>query len=175
MRSKVLSAIVLAVAVSALAANNIQPLNTRLGLWEVTTTTTTQGAMPIPDGLLARMTPEQRVRMEERMKAGSAGKIKTLVRKECMTKEKQEKNEAFTADGEKGCTVVVLTSNSSKLEMKRTCNREGMNIEGTFQVEALSPESVKGKIHAVMTGTNTMTISSNFTGKWIAPACEQTR
>jgi hypothetical protein len=175
MRNKILSAVVLAVAVSALAASKIEPLNVKLGLWEVTTTITSQGAMPIPDSMLAKMTPEQRARMEERMKASSAGTTHTTVRKECLTKEKQEKNEAFTAENEKGCTVAVLTSNSSKLEMKRTCNGEGIKSEGTIQVEVLSPESVEGKTHVEMTGSNTMRINGNFTGKWIASACGQTR
>lgn len=175
MRSKILAVLAVVLAASALAADKLQPLNVRLGLWEVTTTMTSQGAMPIPAELLARMTPEQRARMEERMKAGSAGKTKTTTRKECMTKEKQEKNEAFTAENEKGCRVAVLTSNSNQLEMKRTCNGEGVKSEGTIQVEALSPESVEGKTHIMMTGSNTMSINGNFTGKWIAPACGQTR
>ena len=175
MRSKILAVLAVALSVSGLAAVKSQPLNIRLGLWEVSTTMTSQGGMPIPAELLARMTPEQRARMEERMKAGSAGKTKTTTRKECMTKEKQEKNEAFTAENEKVCTVAVLTSNSSKLEMKRTCNGEGIKSEGTIQVEVLSPESVEGKTHIVMTGSNTMSINGNFTGKWIATACGQTR
>jgi hypothetical protein len=176
MRNNILAALLLAFAVSAFAANKIQPLNARLGLWEVTTTITSQGAMPIPAEFLARLTPEQRAKVEERMKANSAGTTKTTTHKKCMTKEKEEKAETFTDDDNKSCTVTVLTSTSTKLEMKRVCKGEALSGEGTIHVEAPSPESVKGTTHAVMTGNNnTMHIDGTFTGKWIGSACGETR
>lgn len=170
MRSKVLSAVVLALAASALAASKIQPLNVKPGLWEVTTTITTQGAMPIPDGLLARMTPEQRARMEERMKASSAGAAHTTVRKECLTKEEQQKSEVFT-DNDRTCKPTILTSTSTRLEAKTVCNAEGINAEGSIQVEALNPENVRGTSHAVMTGNHDMKVDGKLTSKWLGPDC----
>ena len=50
-------------------ADNRPSLNLKIGLWEVTTTVTTSEEMPIPAGLLEKLTPAQRARVEERMKA----------------------------------------------------------------------------------------------------------
>src|SRR5882724_1490051 len=54
------------------AGGKFQPLDVKTGLWETTTTNTHSGEMPLPAELLDRLTPEQRARMEARMKANSA-------------------------------------------------------------------------------------------------------
>jgi hypothetical protein len=61
----VLLGIVLLLSLTVMAADKIQPLNVKLGLWETTHTTTTSGQMPIPPEMLAKLTPEQRAKMEE--------------------------------------------------------------------------------------------------------------
>ena len=55
----------------------LQPLNIKPGLWEQTVNTTIAGEMPISTEMLNRLTPEQRARMEERMKANSAAHTHT--------------------------------------------------------------------------------------------------
>jgi hypothetical protein len=45
---------------AAWAADNVQPLDVKLGLWESTTTMEHSGAPPIPAEVLARLSPEQR-------------------------------------------------------------------------------------------------------------------
>lgn len=45
-----------------------QPLNIKTGLWETTSTLKMSGDMPIPAGMLDKLTPEQRARLDERMK-----------------------------------------------------------------------------------------------------------
>jgi Protein of unknown function (DUF3617) len=47
--------------------------NIKPGLWEVTTNPKMSGQMPIPEEQLAKMTPEQRARLQAAMQAG-AGK-----------------------------------------------------------------------------------------------------
>ena len=68
-----------------------QPLNVKPGFWESTRTWTTSGQMPIPAGMLDRLTPEQRARFEERIKANSSAKTHTDDDKHCVTKEDLEK------------------------------------------------------------------------------------
>jgi hypothetical protein len=108
--------------------------------------------------------------MEERMKVSSGGSTKTTTRKKCMAKEKQAKREAFI-DNDRACKVTILSSTSTRLEAKTTCNTQGMNAEGTIEVEALSPESVQGTNHAVLTGNHTMHVDGKFTSKWLGSAC----
>ena len=87
----ILAGLVMLSSVAVWAADKLQPLNVKAGLWETTTTRITNGEMPIPAEFLARLTPEQRGKMEARMKANSAEKTKTNTSKSCMSKEKLEK------------------------------------------------------------------------------------
>src|SRR5947209_10843389 len=132
------------------AADKVQPLNVKTGLWETTRTTNTSGQMPIPPELMARLTPEQRAKMEDRMKANSAEKSRTDTSKSCLTKEKLEK--APFSDEQKECTRTIVSSTSSQAEVKFECDMQGMKANGTVHVEALNPESVKGSAQATMTG-----------------------
>jgi hypothetical protein len=154
-----------------LAAGEVKPLDIKVGLWEVTTTVTTSGQMPLPPDLMSKLTPEQRSKMEERMKAQSGGKSKTTTRKECITKEKLQEGTAF-GEEKKSCTRNVITSTSSKTDMRVECTEQGIKTDGTFQVEALSAESVKGSAHVkTFDSGHTMNVNSTYAGKWIGGTC----
>jgi hypothetical protein len=171
MRTKILLGLMFTLALPAWVTDKVQPLNVKLGLWETTTTVASSGEMPIPPDLLAKLTPEQRAKMEERMKARSAGQARTTTRKSCLTKEQLDKALAFGED-RKSCTRTVITSTSSKLGVRFECAEQGMKVEGTVQVEALSPENVEGSVHMTGAGSgHTMNTTSNFTSKWLGPAC----
>jgi len=162
----ILAALVMLSSVTVWAADKLQPLNVKTGLWETTTTRITSGEIPIPAGL----TPEQRAKMEARMKANSAEKTKTNTSKSCMTKEKLEK--APFSDEQKECTRTIVTSTSSKAEVRFTCDQADTKVNGTINVEALNPENVKGSGNATMTGGgHTMTTSGTFTSKWLGSDC----
>ncbi len=165
----VLLGLVLVLSVAVMAADKIQPLNVKLGLWETTHTTTRSGEMPIPPEMLAKLTPEQRAKMEERMKANSAGRTTTSTSKSCLTKEKLEK--APFSDREKECSPTILTSTTSKAVVKFTCDMSGMKMSGTINVEALNPESVKGSAQTTASGNHTMNVNATFTSKWLGPSC----
>ena len=153
------------------AENKVQPLNVRVGLWEVTTTVASNGQMPIPADLLARLTPEQRARMEERLKANSSGKTRTTTHKNCLTKEKLDRGETFSEE-RKTCTETLVTSTSSTVEVRVVCENQGVKSNGTLHIDALNPENVKGSMHMVASGgDHSMNMSSTFTGKWIASSC----
>src|SRR5690242_9544509 len=51
------------------AATKMQPLNVKPGLWETTVTYSMAGELPMSPEMLKKMTPEQRARLEEAMKA----------------------------------------------------------------------------------------------------------
>jgi hypothetical protein len=153
------------------AAGGIKALDVKLGLWEVTNTLQTSGMPPvsIPPDALAKMTSEQRARVEEMMKGSGSGRPTT--RKSCMTREKMNKQEMF-GDDQKSCTRTVVTSSSSKVEMQLQCAMDGTKTNGTFRVEAMNSENVKGSMQMATTGGDrTMNMNSNFTAKWLAPDC----
>jgi hypothetical protein len=105
------------------------------------------------------------------MEAMMKGAPSTSVRKECITKEKLEKYSAFDAN-RGNCTRTVITSTAGKLEMKFHCEEKQSSSDGTFLVEAMGSDSVKGTMHSV-TNNNGRTMNMDFTinSKYLGPSC----
>lgn len=157
------------------AADRVQPLDIKTGLWEITTTNLMSGMPPIPPETLARMTPEQRARFEESMKATMSGKPKTTTRKDCVTREKLNKDYLF-GEERKQCTRTVITASSSKTEMKMQCQEENMKMDGTVRMEVLSSEQVKGTVKMMATGSGrTMNVDVDFNARYLGPVCGDTK
>ena len=154
----------------AFAAETIHPLDVKLGLWEITHVSKMSGLPPIPPEMLAKMTPEQRAKFEQAMGTGpNAGK--PTVREHCVTKEDLNKQNAFGNDT-KSCTRTVVTSTSSKMELRLECAEKDSQSKGTFRVEAVNPELVKGSVQMVTnSGDKTMNVDSTFTARWIGSDC----
>jgi uncharacterized protein DUF3617 len=169
MRTKILLVVLFSAVTVAWAAQKIEPLNVKLGLWEMTMTTRTIGEMPIPAESLSKLSPEQRAKLEERMKARSAGTAQTHTYKTCLTKEKVTSNPF--AD-KKNCTSTILTSTSSKIALKVQCTEQEVQMGGNLEFEALNTENVKGSGRMAATGgDHTMNVDATYTGKWIGSAC----
>jgi hypothetical protein len=159
-------------SISAFAADKIQSLNLKVGLWEVTHTTSLTGTPPIPPEMLAKMTPEQRAKFEERMKARAAAPPKTHTEKSCITQKDLDKDTLFSDDDDKSCTRSVISSTNTKLEMRVECQEDGTKRTGSFKLEAATPESVKGSMQMVASNDEqAMNINSTFTAKWVGAAC----
>ena len=155
------------------AADDLKPLDVKLGLWETTSSVQTSGMPPvnIPPDALARMTPDQRAKMEAMMKSQGSGSPRTTTAKTCMTPEKMKRSEMFYE--RKQCTKTVVTSSSNKLELQIHCTMEGgAKADGTVRVERINSESTKGSVQMVTTsGDHTMNMNSTFTSKWLGPDC----
>jgi Protein of unknown function (DUF3617) len=172
MRTVFLLAVIVCVSLALWAGDNIVPLNVKLGLWEMTMTSSMTGmpAMPaIPPDVLAKMPPEQRARMEAVTKQGGTGGPTVI--KQCVTKEKLDKNSAFNPNrGE--CTHTVVSSGASKLEMKFHCQEKQSSTDVTVLVEAIGSDNVKGTMHGVINSDGkTMNMNSTFSSKYLGPAC----
>jgi hypothetical protein len=155
------------------AADTITPLDVKLGQWESTLTTESTGLPPIPPELLDRLPPEQRAKMEERLKANASKGPKTTTHKSCLKKEDLNKALSF-GNEEKSCTRTIVTSNRSKQEIHMDCAIGGGKQTGTIRVEAISSENVKGSTEMTMTGAGrTMNMNSTFTAKWLGPTCSE--
>ena len=153
----------------------LQELNIRPGLWETSINSNVAGEMPIPAEMLNRLTPEQRARMEERMKANSAAHGRTTTHKKCVTKEDIEKHKLDFA-GDKECTPTVTASTSTMAKGKLSCQTQGMQGMTAFEVEVPDPEHYNGSSHGTLTGNgHTMNIDSTFSGKWLGSNCGSER
>ena len=156
-------------------ARSLTPLNIKPGLWESTRTIQTTGAMPIPAELMNRLTPEQRARMEERMKAHSSGHSNTTTEKHCVTKEDLEKDRLKLAEA-KECTTTVLNSTSSSVRAKLVCDTEGMHASGNLELIAADPEHLNGSYHSTMNGNgHTMNVEGTWASKWLGASCGNTK
>lgn len=150
-------------------SQQIQPLNIKPGLWETTITHNVTGAPPIPAEMLNRLTPEQRARMEERMRANSAAHTTSSTSRGCTTKEDLQKDKLHLG---KECTPTILASSSTMAKGKVSCESEGVKTTGSLEIEVLDQEHLKGSSHAtVTTDGQVMNVDGTFTSKWVGPDC----
>jgi len=156
---------------AAWAVDAPPPLDIRPGMWEATTTTETTGTPPIPPEILARMTPEQKAKLEARMKAGTSQCPKTDVRKHCITKEEINKGLSF-GDEHGSCQRTVVSGSSSKQEIRIECGNSGIKASGTIHIEAIDPERVKFSVQITSgDGSHSMKINTTGTSKWVSAPC----
>lgn len=172
MKKTILLVLGILCAAALWAADTVQPLDVKLGLWETTVTHESSGAPPIPPEVLAKISPEQRAKMEAMWKARQAQGPQTETRKSCLTKEQLNKAAWLDDTKDENCTKTVVSSTPRHLEAKLECTRGAMKQSGTFTVDAVDSTSAKGVVHMVMSGGgNTMNANSTFTSKWIGASC----
>jgi Protein of unknown function (DUF3617) len=173
MRNAILLGVTLLWPLASRAADDYKPLDVKLGLWESSTTNQTNGVPPIPEELLSRLTPDQRAKMEEAMKARAAKGPQTRVTKSCLTKDELNKAMTFGAEGNAACKRTLITSTSSKQDIRFDCNDEksGMKGSGTVHVEAINSETVKGSAQVNVGAGNNMTMQMSFNAKWVSADC----
>lgn len=156
---------------SAQSTAKLQSLNIKPGLWESTRTIKRTGEMPIPAEMLNRLTPEQRSRMEERMKANSGGHSSTVTEKHCITREDLERDRLKIAEA-KECTTTVVNSTSTNLKGKMVCETGGMHSTGTLELVAVDPEHINGSFHSTVDGNDhTMNLEGTWASKWLGSTC----
>ncbi len=161
MTKNVLAVLILAAGVSRAA--DVTPLNLKPGLWETTSVSERSGMPTLPPDKLASMPPEARARIQA-MSAPS-----TTTRQSCRT---DKDLRPFTDDRNKSCTQTVVTSSSTKQELKMECNMTGNTGTGTVTIEAKDPEHVNGlvQMHIGNNGRN-MDMKVTITAKWISSSC----
>ncbi len=161
-------------ATAPLAAADLVKPNIKPGLWEVSIKPQISGQMPIPDEQLAKLTPEQRARMEAAMKTYMANSGKPRVYKECMTPEKIARGLDLDRRGEDAsCQRKVVSSSANELTMHDECNDSSRKTVSDVHFEMKGGTQMSGKINVVSTSANgkSMTASSTVEGKWVATSC----
>jgi len=153
-------------------AADYHALDVKTGLWETTTKSQMNGVPQLPPDLLNKLTPEQRAKLEATLKARAAQGPKTNVHRGCLTKEQLDKALDVLDDlKEKGCTRTLVTSTSSKQDIRFECTVGGLTESGTVHVEALNSENIKGTMMVASDRNSNNTME--FTSKWIGPACTE--
>jgi Protein of unknown function (DUF3617) len=150
-------------------------LNVKPGLWEITSSGQTSGAPPIPEDMLARLTPEQRAKFKAAMAASMAHASKPHVYKSCVTEKSLQRgfDPSDYSSGER-CKPTVLSSSASAMDVRAECvgERRGERSSGRFHFEAPSPLTMTGTIDLTMSdGVHTMHVKRVMHGQWIAADC----
>ena len=148
-----------------LAKPNIKP-----GLWEVSIVPHISGQMPIPEEQLAKMTPEQRARLQAAMQTHQS---RPRVYKECMTPEKIARGFAIDPHGDdSACKRNVVSSSSKELTLHDECNKPQRKTVTDVHFEVKDGTQMSGKINVVMTSAGkTMTVNNTMQGKWLGASC----
>ena len=145
----------LAASLAYSAAGNMQPLNVKTGLWQMTETVTWTGLPP---------------QMASAMNNG-----RTIKYKSCVKTKDLSSNPWADGSGEK-CAWTVLNSTGTDMEVRGTsCNLGkdyGMTAEVHGKVHVLDSENGTGSFAVTLTGNGqTMNGHASYTGKWISAGC----
>jgi hypothetical protein len=158
------------------AADDIKPFDAKPGLWESTVTTEISGmpamqAMPqIPESALAKMTSEQRARVEAMMKARSGGGAPQMTNKVCLTRESLQSGALGRRD--KSCTSKVVSASSSSQMIHVECIQGEMKSTGDLSIELIDREHMKGTmLMKSSAGEQARDMKVSFNNKWIAADC----
>ena len=175
------------------AADTVQSLNIKPGLWETTRTIEMSGqpfmppeareAMANMQAELAKMPLADRAKVEAMLKM-NASKIgeatmgiaselqKPTVRRDCVKKEGLDKPFKFD-DIAESCTRTFLSVTSSRQEMRVQCTNGGMKQNVSFRLDVINSENVKISMQETGSdGTHTSGMNSTVTAKWIGPVCD---
>jgi Protein of unknown function (DUF3617) len=159
------------VAVPALAS--AASLDIKPGLWEVQSTIKRSGTPPIPDSVMAKLTPDQREKLEAALKARAAQAPKDTVTKSCITEKDLEKPMPLDPGGKnKDCKSTLVKSSRTMQMIHVECTGQ-QNVTGDWKFQAIDTKSMIGTMDMkVSAGTHTMTVNGKFQGKWLQASCE---
>ena len=136
----------------------------KTGLWQTTVNNHVNGMPPIPDDVLARMTPEQKARM---MGAGGSRTVKV-----CITEEKLNKGTDFGSNDRPNCKRTVLASTAKATDLQEECTDKDGTFTAKVHYEVTSRESANGTIHVDMNRMGkSMTMDGTMQSRWLADSC----
>lgn len=143
MRTLILLGVLSFAATTMFAADKIQPLNVKTGLWQVTTTTTIQGM----------------------------GAPETHSYKSCVTTEDQ-KHYPFP-DRDNDCKYTVQSSTATHMEVSGNCEYQGgEKANFRIKLDVIDAGDVQGSGQATIAGPQaTMHGEYSGKGKWLGASC----
>jgi hypothetical protein len=161
----------LAIMLLAEAAEPIK-LNVKPGLWEIASEGKIDGAPPISEDMLSRLTPEQRAKFEAATQASMANAGKPRLSKNCVTPEKIARGLDIEQHNNASCQKKLLSNSASEMEFSEDCSGENGNTVISEHFQLSGSEQLTGTVHVVRTsGGKTMTVNSTIHGKWLGASC----
>lgn len=156
----------LSLPLSAFAA---EQLNVKTGLWEITSVMQTNGVLPLPKELTAKLTPEQRARMAAEAKAEAAEGPTRETDRECVTQKDLE--QPFRSANTEYCKQSMVNRTRTTQEARIVCEGEHKG-SGVFRVTAPTPETMKGTLDLkIGEGPDAFTLKGQLSGRWLGADC----
>jgi len=153
-------------------AADVAPMDVKLGLWETTVTSQMSGMPSIPAEALAKLTPEQRAKMEAGMQGRGGGSSRTTTAKHCVTKETLNGPLAFVNDKDQNCKRTVVSSTGAKQDIHMECTSGGIQTSSDLHVEKVDREAIKGSMVTSTGGSGRgISVKMEFYSKWLAEDC----
>lgn len=176
MRTQIVVAVALGIAAPALMAQEkITPLNVKTGLWQSTTTIAVSGSMGIPPEMEAKLTPEQRARMEAAMKQSGTGQPHTTTNKGCIKQEDLTRDPFAPGknDAEMKCHENLIRSTSSDADVDVNCtDPRGNTSQFHVTFHAIDQEHVTGTGHGnISMYGHTMKSDWKMQSQWVQASC----
>ena len=156
-------------ALALLAAGaQAQSLKVKTGAWESTITSTTTG-LTMPPELLAKLTPEQRAKMEQAMGARS-GQPHTSSHSYCVTQKDLDEDQYLERGANERCTRKVLSKTGTRVELEQSCGVGPASVSMHVVVQAISPQEVAMTADGKLSTGGT--IHTEMRGRWVGATCQ---
>jgi hypothetical protein len=148
-------------------AGSAEQLNIKTGLWEITSTTQMSGTPQLPKEVTAKMTPEQRARLEADLKSAARDAKKSTDRS-CITQ--KDVQNPFHGSNE-NCKQSIVRTTRTTQEVNLVCNGEPKGT-GFIRITTPTPETMTGVMDIKMgDGKDSLNLKANLTGRWIGADC----
>jgi hypothetical protein len=154
-KAKLFVGLCLAVAATVAAAQQVQQLNVKTGLWQINQTVTWTGGPPQLATVLQR---------------GNRVSYRSCVKTTDLS------TNPWADGSDQHCRWTVLKSSASDMEVKGTScdlgNEFGMTGEVQGTIHVVDPENGTGSMHITFSGNGqTLNGQASYTGKWISAQC----
>jgi hypothetical protein len=174
MNTRLLATLAACLASAAYADNVSKPnMDVAPGLWQVTARGDVSGAPPIPDAVLARLTPEQQAKMQELLARGAQPKTY----KSCMTPDKL--GQGFEQDDAHGpaagkCSTTVATNTSTEYQAEKQCKAEGgTSYAARIHFNLAGRHQATGTVDIILTQASgkVTTLHHTIDAQWLGADC----
>lgn len=166
--------IILFAATHSWAADTIQPLDIKPGLWEIVLSLTTSGLPPIPPEVSAKLTDQQRAQIDAQARERAAAGPRTTIKRSCFQEKNLRQPLTLTfGGGRPDCKQTVASSSGARQDIRVACGKGASHTGGRVLIEVLDPGDVRVSWEWSATGgSRTMKMSATARLKWIGAACE---
>ena len=164
------AAVLLGIAGLAAAAWAADGLDVRLGLWEMTVTTSQRGTPQLSEESKKNMTPEQRAKLQAALQANVAKGPHSFVTKTCVRAEDLKNGSLrIGGDGDEDsqCRYQISAQSKTLQEATASCTGDPPRTS-KLRAQATDREHMAGTIETVA-GTGQSTVQ--FKARWLATSC----